>query len=101
MVFLRKLSVVVVNCRILCYYFDREGTLILAKPNHLKLCREEAGLSKAELSRYSAVSEPTIRKIENEEYDVSERIKYKLVAGLNKSEHTPREYKFEEVFSND
>lgn len=70
----------------------------MAKPNNLKKCREEAGLSKAALARSSDVSEATIRNIESCKRDASPSTKHKLVSGLNKSNHKQREYKFEEVF---
>lgn len=70
----------------------------MAKCNNLKKIREEAGLSKAELARLSGVSETTIRHVENSKREVTEKTKHRLVNALNKSNHKPKEYKFEEVF---
>lgn len=70
----------------------------MARSNNLEKYREAAGLTKTELSHNSGMSVRTIQRVENEKREVTEPTKHKLVAGLNKSNHKPREFSFEEVF---
>lgn len=70
----------------------------MAKVNNLKKYREESGLSQAELSRLSNVSEKTIRDIENNKKTGAPKTLHRIVYGLNKSNHKTKDYSFEEVF---
>ncbi len=70
----------------------------MAKLNNLKKYREEVGLSQAELSRLSDLSEKTIRDIENNRKSGAPTTLHRIVYGLNKSNHKTKERTFEEVF---
>jgi transcriptional regulator with XRE-family HTH domain len=68
--------------------------------NNLRKTRVEQGLSITELSRLSDVSVTMIRDIETFSKEGSEKIKHRLVNGLNANPRRTREITFEEVFPN-
>lgn len=68
--------------------------------NRLREIREEQGLSRAELSRFSDVSVTTISEMEMHVREGSKAIKHKLVNGLNSNPKKTKELTFEEVFGN-
>ncbi len=70
----------------------------MIQQNNLKRCREEAGLTKAELERLSGIGTTTIRDIEEHRRGGNPVTKNCLVNGLNKSNNKTKDYKFREVF---
>jgi len=70
----------------------------LATKNNLRKCREEKGLSIKELSQLANVSATTIQRLEGQTLAVTNRMKHRVLNGLNKSNHNDKQYKFGEVF---
>jgi len=66
--------------------------------NRLFEIRTNEGLKITELSRFSGVSDKTIRDLEKEKIASTKVTRRKIVNGLNKNPYKSKTWKYEEIF---